>query len=672
MMDGLHNLSAIAADMPRLDCSSNEPAHAERASFDKPKPLQTESGALLNRLSSISGNQPQQKQSAMSESRGEMSSIYYPSQQLASFNMSTRNDSRMSLAAPLPSTSANLGMTTAPLGGYRGLDPFSSSTMDEYYMSQAKIHQVYVNNAVAAAAASAASAMPTAPFHGGFGVPSIPASLSMIGGGFDQHHPIAAENLSILQHLYAQQQQRVGRLNDHRLPYYGQSNNAATTSITMEHMNATRAANYAATFGHQQQHQNQQFCEPVSPSHSTLFLPSDANFLSEAHCFIRFVCIELFTSTEHHLTAGGRGARPSHVGQVGFRCIHCKHQPRDHQANQAVSFPSTRDNIFESVRNFQRVHMESCPFIPPKIKLTFQEIIQKGNHTPKRSHKLVRAYYSQAASEMGLIDTPFGLRYRDECGYKQRVTPSLEMLNILEAANAEEKVGARFVEPMNVTKRASSKDDTTKSSPSSSSEGNAVAATIDVKYGKFDALSGKITKKVMLNARKEPTVFVQPQDFPTISDFIFLLFHQLKPCKPTSHKKRRRVSSSISPSGSTFDREHPTIGNTPFAGLCCKHCQREDNENANGMYFPSNVECLGDSSFSQTFLMHLMNSCDHVPDEIKSALTELKNLAREYNASVKRGSKKKFVGKVWKRLESYADKNSGAAARVMGVVTAPN
>lgn len=307
--------------------------------------------------------------------------------------------------------------------------------------------------------------------------------------------------------------------------------------------------------------------------------------------------------------------------------------------------------------------MESCRVIPPQIKKTFQDIIKKGNLAPKRSHKLVRAYYSQAASEIGLVDTPFGLRYRDECGYQQRPTPSLEMLKIMEAAKAEEEFGSKFVEPTKVKKGDSPKsDNTTKKSSSSSSSsrggGKAAAATNDVKYGKFDTVSSKLTKQAILNARKESNVFVHPQDFPTISDFIFLLFHQLKPCKPTLHKKRRRVpSSSTSSSGSILNLEHP-----PFAALCCKHCQKDDNENANGMYFPSNVECLGDSSFSQTFLLHLMNSCDHVPQDIKHALMELKNLAREYSASVKRGSKKAFVAKVWKRLEGYAEKNSVAAA----------
>jgi len=245
------------------------------------------------------------------------------------------------------------------------------------------------------------------------------------------------------------------------------------------------------------------------------------------------------------------------------------------------------------------------------------------------------------------------------------------MLNILEAAKAEEKAGTRFVEPFKIDKKASPKDDDTTSS-SSSSERNAVTVANDVKFGKFDALSSKLTKQVILNARKETTVFVQPQDFPTISDFIFLLFHQLKPCKPKFYKKRRRICSS-STSGLSFDRDHPNNNNNnasmPLAGLCCKHCQKEDNENPNGMYFPSNVECLGDSSFSQTLLMHLMSSCPHVPQDIKHALTELKNLAREYKASVKRGSKKKFVEKVWDRLGSYAKKNSGASMVVLGVGT---
>ena len=169
-----------------------------------------------------------------------------------------------------------------------------------------------------------------------------------------------------------------------------------------------------------------------------LYLPSDSKFISEAHCFLRSVCIELFVATEQHVTAPGKGARPSHSGQVGFRCIHCKNIPRYHQANQATCFPSKRENIFESIRNFQRVHFNACMYTPEEVKTKYKTIVKRGKG-PKRSHKLVRAYYTQAGSELGLVDTMHGLEYRED-QRREGGEPSKEMLCILQAAKAEEEM----------------------------------------------------------------------------------------------------------------------------------------------------------------------------------------------------------------------------------------
>mmetsp|Transcript_12614 Transcript_12614/g.20791 ORF Transcript_12614/g.20791 Transcript_12614/m.20791 type:complete len:667 (-) Transcript_12614:17-2017(-) len=240
-MDGLRNLSAIAADMPRLDCSSNATSHTHGLRY-KAEPLETdthEGSQALLRLSS-------QSRSSVTESEGDLSSIH-PSQP-ASVNMSAQKESSMSLVAQLPFSTS---VATAAIGGSypHGLDPFSSSTLDEYYKSQAKIHQVYVNNAVAAAAAT--SSMPTTPFPGGLGVSSVPATLAIIRGSpFDQYHPNTAEELSILQHYYGQQQP----VNDHYLPYYC----PATTSILMDQIEAKMAANYTAMLGQRQQQEQQQ------------------------------------------------------------------------------------------------------------------------------------------------------------------------------------------------------------------------------------------------------------------------------------------------------------------------------------------------------------------------------------------------------------------------------
>ena len=487
---------------------------------------------------------------------------------------------------------------------HQELEPISS-TLDEYYKNQESINQVYVNNAIAASTV-AASAISTASYHIGSDVPALSsATLPLVGGlAIDlQHHNQTIPNIE------AQNGRRIS---------YNIDDVATDTAI--DDIYATAKASYASA--DQQQHLSQQIC----PNHSSLFLPSDSNFISEAHCFIRSVCIEIFSATGQDLIARGGGERPFHVGQVGIRCIHCKNKSRKDQAKHAVAFPYNRDSIFESIQQFKREHMHSCPFIPSEIKRTFREIISKGRNSPKRPHKLVRAYYAQAASEVGLIDTPFGLSYGDVCGCKQRSTPSRAMLNLLEAAQTEESMKAIHFDQM-----FSPKNDYTLSSTS-----DQYHTTKDIRFGKFESLSSKLTKQVILNARKEFNVFVEPPDFPTISDFVFLLFHQLKPCKPVSQKMRIE----------------------PLAGFCCKHCQKEGNDNSSGVYFPSNVESLADSSFSQTFLTHLMHNCEHVSQDIKHALTELKNLAREYKASVKRGGKKKFIGKVWQRLEEYSRKTN--------------
>ena len=71
-----------------------------------------------------------------------------------------------------------------------------------------------------------------------------------------------------------------------------------------------------------------------------------------------------------------------------------------------------------------------------------------------------------------------------------------------------------------------------------------------------------------------------------------------------------------------------------------------------GVYFPSDVQTLSDSSFAQAANQHVMN-CSNVPIEIKNALGELKSLALEYGVRTKRGSKQALCKKVWGRMENY-------------------
>lgn len=276
----------------------------------------------------------------------------------------------------------------------------------------------------------------------------------------------------------------------------------------------------------------------------------------------------------------------------------------------------------------------------PEIKQRFRNLV-KGGHGPRRSRKLVRAYYAQAAGELGLVDTPHGMRYGKDDGSSEAASgPSKDMLDIIEAARAEEALLANKV-PSGMSS-AMKKEKRALAAASIVSKGGRIklsAADQDIKYGKFTGIAGDATKKVLDLAREEATPYVLPLDFENVSDFVYLLFHQLLPCKP--------------PTAATIKRRRLKVDQLQrLPGLCCKHCHQ--NDGMSGMYFPLNIESLGDSSFSQTLLMHL-RVCSFVPNEIKEGLVELKDLGRKHNSCVKRGSKKMFIDKVWARMKEISE-----------------
>ena len=123
----------------------------------------------------------------------------------------------------------------------------------------------------------------------------------------------------------------------------------------------------------------------------SLSLPVDSNFLSEVDCFLRSSCVELFIST------GGEHHPPSSCpGQVGLRCIHCRRVPLQECTNEAVCYPTKREDVHECVKNFERFHLNSCPYVPPKIKARYQEL--KRIDGPKVSQQLVNVRRSKCDS----------------------------------------------------------------------------------------------------------------------------------------------------------------------------------------------------------------------------------------------------------------------------------
>jgi hypothetical protein len=345
----------------------------------------------------------------------------------------------------------------------------------------------------------------------------------------------------------------------------------------------------------------------ISTHPMRLSISSDQKFLDPVHNFLRSTCIEVFVGNEH---SPGRGAK-AHEGQMGLRCVHCKHISRSKRAKQALSYPSKTINIFESVRNFQRTHFEACEHIPDELKVRYKNLMCEVH---KKIHqKYIKAYYAEAGCEIGLVDTPNGLVFGAPPNLSG--TPSKKLLAIMKIA--EDPAASAHLEAL-------------------------IFPKVDQRLEnlKFSHLASQTTRQVIANCRQQKTVFVHPSDFPTISDFRFVLYHQFCPCRPPITALSRRKTK-------------PEKWDT-LSGLCCRHCAKAHlgERYHKGMYFPLDLVSLHDSSFSHNLTVHIM-TCEHAPLETKEALAELQRLAAEKGATTKRGSKKRFMKKLWDRMADY-------------------
>mmetsp|Transcript_12211 Transcript_12211/g.18440 ORF Transcript_12211/g.18440 Transcript_12211/m.18440 type:complete len:195 (+) Transcript_12211:2-586(+) len=165
-----------------------------------------------------------------------------------------------------------------------------------------------------------------------------------------------------------------------------------------------------------------------------------------------------------------------------------------------------------------------------------------------------------------------------------------------------------------------------------------------VEMRKFEHVASNDTKRVIVNARKESTPFVYPEDFATISDYEFLLFHQVVPlpCTPVNEPSHRKDE---------------------VLGFCCKHCVHagewtDGNSISKGsMHFPVDWNTLTEKNFLQKLLNHFM-ACPNTPREVKDAFGELKRLAMEHGTTAKRGSRRRFIMKIWDRMKRYYGRQS--------------
>ncbi|EJK69432.1 hypothetical protein THAOC_09315 [Thalassiosira oceanica] len=131
-----------------------------------------------------------------------------------------------------------------------------------------------------------------------------------------------------------------------------------------------------------------------------LAIHEDKDWLSDMDCFVRNN-IEVFSSNPLDVeNAAADRKYPIKLGQVGIRCIHCASSTGGARG-AAVAYPYSISGIYESVREFQRLHLEHCPHLPAELKETSKRL---GSGASSLS-SVLRRYYVQAARALGLYDT---------------------------------------------------------------------------------------------------------------------------------------------------------------------------------------------------------------------------------------------------------------------------
>jgi hypothetical protein len=142
---------------------------------------------------------------------------------------------------------------------------------------------------------------------------------------------------------------------------------------------------------------------------------TDGDWLSEINCYIRRECVEAFSATEDQVARTSKRGRIT-ADQVGIRCRFCSHRPVEERPVGAVSFPASVSGIYESVKRWQRVHMEVCEDLPQQVHDTLSHLASSNVWIPT-----TRQYWVDSAKALGMVDTEEGIRFAEDPYNRSRV-----------------------------------------------------------------------------------------------------------------------------------------------------------------------------------------------------------------------------------------------------------
>jgi len=241
-----------------------------------------------------------------------------------------------------------------------------------------------------------------------------------------------------------------------------------------------------------------------------LGLDDDKYWLSELQVYLRANFAEAFGATEEDIAAPMHGRnKPIALGQVGIRCMHCKHENPAERGQQATSYPSLISGIYNSVQQMLRLHLDCCQAMPPEIRSKIESLKVSSSSRGGR-----KQYWIDSAKRLGLVDTRHGIHLgRDPLG----PLPPLTGPSVNSKEGRKKKEAQKKAEP---------------TPPPPEEEEQEPLPPVD----------------------DRPLVF--PEDEDLISDYLYLTLEQMSPC----------ILMEADRVGCYKGRK---VG---FPGLACKHC----------------------------------------------------------------------------------------------------
>ena len=349
----------------------------------------------------------------------------------------------------------------------------------------------------------------------------------------------------------------------------------------------------------------------------SLRLKEDEFSLSPLHCFMRQYCVEAFTASADEVTTpryGKSHGRSISIGQVGIQCVYCKHRPYWLRQERAVCFPSTLKNIYHSIETWQRRHSIVCNDIPLWAKDKMAKLMGKSRSGAGGR----RQYWEESAGQLGMVDTPTGIRF------------------IFPPGTA--------VTSMNATNNENSSVDGTASTVSSDEEMtkmsmNTPTVTASNSMVGVEMSSSMLTDTTCIGGKP----VVQEEDRQLVTDFLFTLLNQMETCY---FSEQDRIG------GRSKVKDCPT----GYPGLQCKHC---GGKAGFGRYYPVSIQALTSANSDRNIYNHV-EKCRRCPSHIREQLEQ--HLNDQIVTKNRRGNRKEFFQRIWERMHGPIAENERTPA----------